>query len=122
MEMEYFVNPGAAAAEYKKWIEERKKWYLDLGIKQDNLRIRAHEAEELAHYAAAATDIEYRFPFGGSVQSNDNGERSRTIGWSELEGIANRQDYDLKAHGEKSGRDLRYFDEETGKKYFPHVI
>ena len=106
MEMEYFVNPGAAAAEYKKWIEERKKWYLDLGIKQDNLRIRAHEAEELAHYAAAATDVEYQFPFG----------------WSELEGIANRQDYDLKAHSEKSGRDLRYFDEEAGKKYFPFVI
>jgi len=106
MEMEYFVSPEAAPAEYKKWIEERKKWYLDLGIKSDNLRLRAHASEELAHYAAAATDIEYQFSFG----------------WSELEGIANRQDYDLRCHAEKSGRDLQYFDEETGKKYFPFVI
>ncbi len=106
MEMEYFVKPEMAPREYTEWIERRRRWYLDLGIKAENLRLRTHESEELAHYAAAATDVEYKFPFG----------------WSELEGIANRQDYDLKAHSEKSGRDMQYFDEQAGKKYYPYVI
>jgi glycyl-tRNA synthetase len=106
MEMEYFAPPTEAVKYYDKWVAARQKWYLDLGIKEANLRLREHEVNELAHYASAATDVEYKFPFG----------------WSELEGIANRQDYDLRQHSEKSGRDLQYFDESTGKKFFPHVI
>jgi len=106
MEMEFFVNPDEAESYYKKWIEERFNWYKDLGIKQENLRLRPHAEEELAHYAMAATDVEYKFPFG----------------WSELEGIANRQDFDLQTHEKHSGRDLKYFDEETKKKFWPYVV
>lgn len=106
MEMEFFVNPDEAESYYKKWIEERFNWYKNLGIKQENLRLRPHAQEELAHYAIAATDVEYKFPFG----------------WSELEGIANRQDFDLQTHEKHSGRDLKYFDEETKKKFWPYVV
>ncbi|MBI2846283.1 MAG: glycine--tRNA ligase [Chloroflexi bacterium] len=106
MEIEYFVKPGTDEEQLKSWVEERFQWYINLGIKRENLRIRPHGKEELAHYAKACYDIEYSFP----------------MGWSELEGIANRSDYDLKQHTQYSGRDLSYFDEETGERYVPYVI
>lgn len=106
MEIEYFTNPKDAAAIYKKWITERYDWYLRYGIKKENLRTRKHNNDELAHYALGATDVEYKFPFG----------------WSELEGIANRQDFDLKQHEKYSKRDMSYFDEESKKKFHPFVI
>jgi glycyl-tRNA synthetase len=106
MEIEYFVRPEDADKWYEKWIKIREKWYRDYGIKKDNLRLRKHSKKELAHYAKGATDIEYKFPFG----------------WSELEGIANRADYDLKQHEKFSGHDMTYFEEEGMKKYYPYVI
>ncbi len=106
MEMEYFVKPDNSEENYKKWCEARFAWYENLGIKKENLRLRPHEQDELAHYAMAATDVEYKFPFG----------------WSELEGIANRQDYDLQTHEKHSGKDMKYFDEETKTKFWPYVI
>jgi glycyl-tRNA synthetase len=106
MEIEFFVKPGTDEGWYDKWVEERFGWYARLGIKKENLRKRAHAKDELAHYAKACTDIEYRFPFG----------------WSELEGIANRTDFDLKQHARLSGKDMQYFDEETKEKYLPYVI
>lgn len=105
-EIEYFVPPPEAQQWYERWVQERHRWYVDLGMKSENLRVRPHEKSELAHYAAACSDIEYRFPFG----------------WAELEGIANRQDYDLRRHQEYSGRDLTYFDEAAREKYWPYVI
>jgi len=107
MEMEYFVSPAEAEKYYGYWVETRLDWYKNLGMKDSNLRTRPHEQEELAHYAMAATDIEYNFPFGG---------------WGELEGIANRQDFDLATHQKHSGKDLSYYDEETKSKFLPHVI
>ena len=86
--------------------EQRLQWYLDLGVSKEKLRLRPHEPDELAHYAKAATDVEYEFPFG----------------WSELEGIANRTDFDLRAHQEASGEDLTYFDQEKETRYLPYVI
>jgi glycyl-tRNA synthetase len=106
MEMEYFVRPEDADGWFEYWIEQRREWYLDLGMRKEKLRLRPHEPDELAHYAKAATDIEYEFPFG----------------WSELEGIANRTDFDLRKHAEASGQDLTYFDQERDERYFPHVI
>ena len=106
MEIEYFTKPNEAENFYKEWINTRLQWYLDLGIKKDNLRLRPHGKDELAHYAKGCTDIEYQFPFG----------------WSELEGIANRADYDLKQHAEFSGQDLQYQDPVTNEKYFPFVV
>jgi glycyl-tRNA synthetase len=106
MEIEFFVKPGTDEEWYEKWVEERFSWYARLGMKKENLRKRAHAKDELAHYAKACTDIEYKFPFG----------------WSELEGIANRTDFDLKQHARLSGKDLQYFDEETKEKYLPYVI
>jgi glycyl-tRNA synthetase len=106
MEIEYFVKPGTDEDWYEKWISARFDWYIRFGIKKDNLRKRQHDKKELAHYAKACTDIEYRFPFG----------------WSELEGIANRADFDLKQHMRLSGKDLQYFDEETKERYLPYVI
>ncbi len=106
MEIEYFTRPEEADEWYKYWLEERYKWYTNLGIKSENLRLRPHGEDELAHYASACSDVEYRFP----------------MGWSELEGIANRTDYDLKRHMEFSGKDLSYFDEETGERFVPYVI
>jgi len=106
MEMEFFVEPGSDDEWLKHWIEERFRWYTDLGLRPEKLRVRKHEDDELAHYAKESHDIEYEFPFG----------------WSELEGIANRTDFDLRAHMEASGEDLRYFDQEENNKYVPFVI
>jgi len=106
MEIEYFCRPEEADEAYRRWIDERFNWYLNLGIKKENLKIRPHAADELAHYAKGCSDIEYKFPFG----------------WSELEGIANRTDYDLKQHAQFSGKDLQYQDPVTSEKFYPHVI
>ena len=106
MEIEYFVRPEDAQSKFEEWVERRLHWYFNLGIKKENLRIRPHTKEELAHYAAACTDIEYKFPFG----------------WQELEGIANRSDFDLKEHSRFSGKDLRYFNQETKEGFYPYVI
>lgn len=106
-EMEYFVKDAdAAKVAYDNWLKDRRDWYMNLGLSKDNLRMRVHEKDELAHYAAAACDVEYKFPFG----------------WSELEGIANRGTYDLEAHEKTSGEELRFFDEETKQKILPHVV
>jgi glycyl-tRNA synthetase len=106
MEMEYFVPPGEAPKWFEHWLEARMRWYTELGIRPDHLRLRAHEADELSHYSSATSDIEYLFP----------------IGWSELEGIANRGDFDLSQHSEFSGTKLEYVDGVTGERYVPHVI
>lgn len=106
MEIEYFVRPEEADASFKEWVDQRHKWYLEYGIKAGNLRLRAHGADELAHYAKGCFDIEYMFPWG----------------WSELEGIANRTDFDLSQHMKFSGKDLKYFDEETKEHVTPWVI
>ena len=110
MELEYFVKPKEDKKWYEYWQKERIKWYEDLDLKKTNLRLREHAKKELAHYAKNCVDIEYQFPF-----SNEDG-------WGELEGIANRTDYDLKNHLEHSGKDLKYFDEETKENYLPYVI
>ena len=107
MEIEYFVKKEEAAEMYKYWINERFRWYLGLGLKRENLRQRYHNKDELAHYAQACTDIEYNFPFGS---------------WSELEGIANRMDFDLKQHEKFSGKDFRFTDETTREKFYPYII
>ncbi|GMR02976.1 MAG: glycine--tRNA ligase [Acidimicrobiia bacterium] len=106
MEMEYFCHPDEAGDTFQEWVDIRHNWYLDLGMNPDNLRLREHDVAELAHYAAATFDVEYLFPWG----------------WDELEGIANRTDFDLKAHQELSGEDLTYFDQETNERFVPHVI
>lgn len=106
MEMEFFVKPGDDEKWFEYWSKERLDWYRRLGIRDENLRLRDHESDELAHYAKACVDVEYNFP----------------IGWSELEGIANRTDFDLRRHSEFSGKDLRYFDEAAREHYFPYVI
>ena len=106
MEMEFFTPPDQADRWFEYWVEERRNWYLELGMKSNNLRLREHEPDELAHYAAGTYDVEYRFPWG----------------WDELEGIANRTDYDLRAHAEHSGKDLTYFEPDTGERFFPYVI
>jgi len=106
MEIEYFVKPGTDAEWHERWVQDRYAWYKRYGIKPENLRLRAHSQDELAHYAKACYDVEYRFPFG----------------WSELEGIANRTDFDLRQHQETSGEDLTYYDEETGDHYLPFVV
>jgi glycyl-tRNA synthetase len=106
MEMEFFVPPNEAERWFDHWLEQRMNWYVDLGIRPDHLRLRAHEPEELSHYSSATSDVEYLFP----------------IDWQELEGIANRGDYDLKAHAERSGQKLEYVDTASGERYVPHVI
>ena len=106
MEMEYFVPPERADELYRYWIEERRRWYLDLGLRESHLRVRAHDPDELSHYSSATSDIEYLFP----------------IGWSELEGIANRGAYDLGAHTEASGTKLEWVDSDSGDRYTPHVV
>ena len=106
MEMEYFVKPGSDEECFKYWLEERFKWYIDLGIKEEHLHLRQHADDELAHYAKSCCDIEYLFP----------------MGWAELEGIANRGDFDLIQHAKYSGKSLTYFDEETGERFVPYVI
>ena len=109
MEMEFFVKPGEDEEWFRYWIDERMRWYVDLGIKADNLRLYDHPKEKLSHYSKGTTDIEYRFNFTGSE-------------WGELEGIANRTDFDLKSHSEHSGTDMVFFDQTTGEKYHPYVI
>ncbi len=106
MEIEYFVQKSEAEKWYKYWVKERLDWYIKLGINSKNLRKREHGKEELAHYAKGCTDIEYKFPFG----------------WSELEGIANRTDFDLTQQARQSGKDLSYFDEETKTRIAPFII
>ena len=106
MEMEFFVPPAEAEKWHRHWMEERERWYTELGLRPDFLRVRAHGADELSHYSSATSDIEYLFP----------------IGWSELEGIANRGDFDLTQHAKFSGEKLEYFDQQTKERYVPHVI
>lgn len=109
MEMEFFCLPEEADKWFEFWLDERMKWYYELGIKRGNLRTRRHDDSELAHYASSCFDIEYTFPFA-------------TNGWGELEGVANRTDYDLKAHIESSGQDLSYHDQVSNTKTVPYVI
>jgi glycyl-tRNA synthetase len=106
MEMEYFVPPDEAPRWYEYWCAERRDWYVRLGMPEDRLRLRAHGPEELSHYSSATSDVEFLFPWG----------------WDELEGIANRGDYDLTQHAKYSGEKLDFFDQATGERYVPHVI
>ena len=106
MEVEFFVKPGADDEWLQQWVKDRFDWYVRYGIRPENLRLREHGGDELAHYAKATYDIEYRFPWG----------------WGELEGIANRADFDLRRHTEYSGEDLTYFDEDIRERYLPYVI
>ncbi|MCE5230246.1 glycine--tRNA ligase [bacterium] len=106
MEMEYFCKPGTDEEHYRHWVAERYNWYIRYGIKRENLRLRQHDADELAHYSRMCHDVEYNFP----------------MGWGELEGIAHRGDYDLTKHMEATHKDLQYFDPETNTKYTPYVI
>jgi len=109
MEVEFFVKPGSDEEWLDSWVKNRYQWYVDLGIRPENLRLRKHGDDEMAHYAKACYDVEYRFPWG----------------WGELEGIANRGDFDLRRHQEVSGQDMTYFDEsEEGddRRYLPYVI
>ena len=94
MEIEYFVRPGEDEEWHRRWIGESMRWYTDLGIDGERLRVRPHDPEELSHYSKATSDVEYHFPWG----------------WGEIQGIANRTDYDLKAHSDASGESLAYFD------------
>jgi glycyl-tRNA synthetase len=104
MEMEYFVPPDRSTELYRYWIDERRRWYLDLGLRESHLRVREHDPDELSHYSSGTSDLEYLFP----------------IGWSELEGIANRGDFDLRAHAEHSGTKLEWIGQD--ERYVPHVI
>jgi glycyl-tRNA synthetase len=106
MEMQYFVKPGQDDEAMSSWKEERREWYKKLGITDSKMRFHEHKDKELAHYAKKAFDIEYEFPFG----------------WSELEGIHNRTDFDLKRHQEFSGKNLQYFEESTKEKFIPYII
>ena len=106
MEMEFFVPPDEAQQWHEHWLKERLDWYVRLGIRPDHLKLRPHDADELSHYSSATSDVEYLYP----------------IGWSELEGIANRGDFDLTQHAQHSGEKLEYFDTASGERYVPHVI
>ena len=106
MEMEFFCRPEEADEWFQYWLDQRFQWYVDLGMSPDNLRLRDHESDELSHYSAGTADVEYRFPWG----------------WDELEGIANRTDFDLRQHTEHSGTDLQYYDQEADERFFPYVI
>ncbi len=106
MELEFFVPPAEAGTWHEFWCNERLNWYRRFGIQEELLRLRHHEAEELSHYSAGTADVEFAFPWG----------------WGELEGIANRTDFDLKAHAAHSGERLEYFDQATGERYTPYVI
>ncbi len=106
MEIEFFVPPDAAGKWHGRWMEDRMRWYTDLGLRPDHLRLREHGAQELSHYSSATSDIEYLFP----------------MGWSELEGIANRGDFDLTQHAEFSREKMDFVDPGTGERYVPHVI
>jgi glycyl-tRNA synthetase len=107
MEMEFFVKPGTDEQWLDYWLQERIRWCLDLGLTESNLRVREHEPDELSHYAKRTFDIEYDFP---------------GLGWAELEGVANRSDFDLRTHSEHSGEDLSYFEPETDERFIPYVI
>ncbi len=109
MEMEFFVKPGTDEEWHEYWLEQRWHWYVDLGMNPENMRRFEHPKEKLSHYSKRTVDIEYRFRFAGSE-------------WAELEGIANRTDYDLRTHSEHSGTDLTFFDQETGERWTPYVI
>lgn len=106
MEMEFFCHPDEADEWFKYWVDERRNWYIDLGMTEANLQFREHEQDELSHYSSGTYDVDYLFPWG----------------WDELEGIANRTDFDLKAHSEYSGEDLTYFDPATNERFTPYVI
>ena len=106
MEIEYFVEPGEDERVHEQWIKDCLQWYTDLGVRRDRLRARAHDADELSHYAKATYDVEYLFPWG----------------WGEIQGIANRTDFDLKAHSERSGHSLTYFDQAAKKRFAPYVV
>ena len=106
MEMEFFVPPADSARWYEYWCNERLDWYRQLGMPDSMLRLRAHDADELSHYSSGTSDVEFLFPWG----------------WDELEGIANRGDYDLTQHAAHSGQKLDYFDQATNERYVPHVI
>ncbi|MDO4243039.1 MAG: glycine--tRNA ligase [Actinomyces sp.] len=109
MEMEFFVEPGTDEEWHQYWIDHRKAWYVDLGIDPENIRLYEHPAEKLSHYSKRTVDLEYRFGFAGSE-------------WGELEGIANRTDFDLGTHAEHSGKDLSYFDQTRDERWVPYVI
>src|SRR3954469_11337588 len=106
MEMEYFVPPEDGPRWYEYWCQERLRWFADLGIAEDQLRLRPHDPDELSHYSAGTSDVEFAYPWG----------------WGELEGIANRTDFDLRQHAEHSGEKLDYFDQASGERYQPYVI
>lgn len=106
MELEFFVPPDEAPHWYEYWRQARFDWYVDLGIPQDMLRMRDHDADELSHYSSGTADVEFLFPWG----------------WGELEGIANRGDYDLSQHAEHSGARIEFFDQAANERYVPHVI
>jgi len=106
MEMEYFCRPEEADEWFQYWLDSRFQWYVDLGMDPDHLRLRHHDSAELSHYSSGTADVEYQFPWG----------------WDELEGIANRTDFDLRQHAEHSGEDLRYYDQEADERFFPYVI
>ena len=106
MELEFFVPPAEADEWYRYWIDQRFNWYLDLGIPADQLRLHEHAKEDLSHYSRGTTDVEYRYPWG----------------WDELEGIANRGDYDLTQHSNHSGTKLEYYDQAANERYTPYVI
>jgi glycyl-tRNA synthetase len=133
MEMEFFVPPDEARRWHEYWLAERSRWYIELGLRPDHLRLRAHGAEELSHYSSATSDIEYLFPptriggkSRGGSENGDAGNGSAGNGaagnWWELEGIANRGDFDLTQHASHSGEKLEYFDQASGERYVPHVI
>ncbi|MGU3293968.1 glycine--tRNA ligase [Williamsia sp. M5A3_1d] len=109
MEMEFFVKPGDDEQWHQYWIDTRRQWYIDLGIDPENLRLFEHPAEKLSHYAKRTVDVEYKFGFAGSP-------------WGELEGVANRTDFDLSTHSKHSGEDLSFFDQASGERYTPYVI
>jgi len=109
MEMEFFVEPGTDEQWHQYWIDARTDWYVDLGLSRDNLRLYEHPQEKLSHYSTRTVDIEYRFGFQGSE-------------WGELEGVANRTNFDLRTHGEHSGTDLSYFDQTKNERWIPYVI
>jgi glycyl-tRNA synthetase len=109
MEMEFFVVPGTDEEWHQYWIDQRTSWYVDLGIDPENLRQYEHPEAKLSHYSKRTVDIEYRFNFAGSE-------------WGELEGIANRTDFDLSTHSKHSGQDLSYFDQAANERYTPYVI
>jgi len=106
MEMEFFCRPQDAEEWFQYWLDQRIHWYTSLGMDPTRLRLRYHEADELSHYSSATADVEYDFPWG----------------WDELEGIANRRDFDLRQHTDHSGEDLRYFDQDSNERFFPYVI